>query len=160
MNELTHITIAVSESKGPIPPRLERISDETGEATYRTEGLATQCPECDKAPIAGETITKILGTWFHVECGAKVLNRVDADRAWMALGQQLERAPSRFTNAETKAITRNLLRIAGAYVTLAARVDDDYEPEWTGADAPTRLRVIDGGDEDLWSTADPNVSRP
>lgn len=154
MSERTEITIAVSESKGPIAPRLERISDHTGEATYQTSGFSTKCPECDRTPIAGETITKILGAWFHADCGAKALNRMHADRAWLALGQQLERAPSRFTNAETKAIVRNLLRITGHYVTLADETDDD-EAEWTPDDEAPRFRVIDGG-EDPWASAVPD----
>lgn len=154
MNERTQITISLSESKGPIPPRMERISDETGEASYRTSGFSTKCPECERTPIAGETITKILGSWFHAECGAKALNRMQADRAWLALGQQLERAPSRFTNAETKAIVRNLLRIAGMYVTLGEEGGDD-ESEWVSDDEAPRFRVIDGGD-DPWASAVPD----
>lgn len=161
MSERTQITISLSESKGPIPPRMEHVSDETGSTSYRTSGFATKCPECEQTPIAGETITKILGAWFHADCGAKALNRMHADRAWLALGQQLERAPSRFTNAETKAIVRNLLRVAGAYMTVPADESEDFEPDWTGEDRSPRFRVIDGGDEDggedPWASA---VIRP
>ncbi|MEU6244833.1 hypothetical protein [Streptomyces sp. NPDC047024] len=78
----------------------------------------TTCPGCGKIPAAGQQITKLSGVWWHGTCGAAYLRRAGADEAWLALAHQLERAPSRFSTSETKAIVRNLLRLAGAATTV------------------------------------------
>ncbi|WP_326646667.1 hypothetical protein OG884_18705 [Streptosporangium sp. NBC_01755] len=150
------VTLSVSESKGPIPARLNRYTDPTGETVeYKSEGRATACPGCGQPPVEGEIITKIFFRWWHGDCGAKHLRESGANHAWVALGLQLERAPSKFTNAETKAIVRNLLRMCGSYA--LAGEDDEEEPEYVGGSEITPgLRVIEGGRHegpDPWESA-------
>ncbi|MCI3272123.1 hypothetical protein [Streptomyces cylindrosporus] len=109
------IRIAISESQGPIPGG---TVESTGGNILETVGWGSTCPGCEKVPAAGEKITKIFYVWWHATCGAAYLRSTAADEAWLALAHQLERAPSRFNNAETKAIIRNLLRLVGAATTV------------------------------------------
>jgi hypothetical protein len=119
--QFTPIRIALSESKGAIPSGIHTYDDGT---QVEVRGHGTTCPGCGEVPKAGDSITKIFYSWWHDLCGAKHLRDMATDAAWIALGQQLERAPSKFTNPETKAIVRNLLRIAEARVVLP----EDPEP--------------------------------
>ncbi|MFJ2007378.1 hypothetical protein [Streptomyces chartreusis] len=105
------IRISISESKGPVE-RLAHISSDG--TTVNTMDWGTTCPGCNKIPAAGQKITRIFYAWWHATCGAAYLRSTAADEAWLALGHQLERAPSKFSTAETKGIVRNLLRLAGA----------------------------------------------
>lgn len=107
---MTQISIAVSESTGALPGGPVELDNGS---TVDTIGWGSTCPGCEKVPTAGQQITKIFHAWWHANCGAAYLRSTGADEAWLALAHQLERSPSRFTNAETKAITHNLLRIAG-----------------------------------------------
>ncbi|MDX2696846.1 hypothetical protein [Streptomyces ipomoeae] len=109
------IRISVSESKGAIPGGPHTLADGY---IVDTIAWASKCPGCDKVPAAGQKITKIFHAWWHATCGAAYLRSTAADEAWLALAHQLERSPSKFNNAETKAITRNLLRIAGRSFTI------------------------------------------
>ncbi|MGW2044675.1 hypothetical protein ACWCPF_05760 [Streptomyces sp. NPDC001858] len=119
MNEQP-IRISLSESSGPIPGGPIASADGT---VFQTTAWASTCPGCGKVPEAGQKITKIFYAWWHGNCGAAYLRSTAADEAWLALAHQLERAPSRFNNAETKAIVRNLLRIAGAARTIPESPD-------------------------------------
>lgn len=109
------IRISLSKSQGPIPGR--PVTSTNG-LVFETTTWGSTCPGCDKVPAAGQEITKVSGVWWHANCGAAYLRTADPDQAWLALGQQLGRAPSRFNNAETKAIVHNLLRIAGVAATV------------------------------------------
>lgn len=135
MNETTPIRLDLAESKGPYERRLveydgrELVADAWG----------TTCPGCGKIPVVGESISKIFANWWHASCGAKHLRTVAADEAWLVLAHQLERAPSRFSNPETKAIVRNLLRIAGRFVEVT-----EVEPESVRGTRAI-LRSVDGG---------------
>lgn len=111
----TVVRLALSESKGAIPGGWRE--DTAGHAAL-TADWGTVCPGCDKIPAKGEKITRIFHAWYHANCGAAYLRSTAADEAWLALAHQLERSPSKFTNPETKAITRNLLRIAGRTFTI------------------------------------------
>lgn len=110
------IRISVSTSKGPFPAETHPSVD--GPPIQLSE-WGTVCPGCCKVPEAGQDITKIFYSWWHATCGAAYLRSTAADLAWIALGHQLERSPSKFTNPETKAITHNLLRITGQFVTVS-----------------------------------------
>lgn len=112
---MTQISLALSESTGPIPGGPVELDNGT---TINTVGTGSLCPGCDKVPTAGQDITKIFHAWWHANCGAAYLRRTGTDEAWLALAHQLERSPSKFSNAETKAITHNLLRIAGRSFTV------------------------------------------
>ncbi|MDH2424769.1 hypothetical protein [Sphaerisporangium sp. TRM90804] len=140
MSRPTEIRISISESKGPHMGSVVRDVDENGvEFEYQTIGTATACPGCGKVPLNGSLITKIFGTWWHDRCGAKHLRQMGADQAWLALGMQLERNPNRFTHAETKAIVRNLLKIAHAKSLLGD------EPDPADDEIDVGLRQILGG---------------
>ncbi|MEV8637763.1 hypothetical protein AB0395_39565 [Streptosporangium sp. NPDC051023] len=153
---ISDVTLSVTESKGPILPRVNRYTDPTGETVeYKSEGRATPCPGCGQPPVEGETITKIFYQWWHGDCGAKHLREAGANYAWIALGLQLERAPSKFTNAETKAIVRNLLRMCGSYA--IAGEDDETEADYVDEPGGSpSFRVIAGGRHDKpdpWASA-------
>jgi hypothetical protein len=107
MIERVHLDLSTSTG-----PRLDVV----GEGGQRYVGTATACPGCHKVPMVGQLITKIFDTWWHADCGAKHLRNVGANQAWLALGAQLQRAPSRFSTSETRVIVQNLLRIAGTFV--------------------------------------------
>lgn len=111
----TVVRLALSESKGAIPGGWR---EDTGGHATQTADWGTLCPGCGKIPAKGEKITRIFHAWYHANCGAAYLRSTAADEAWLALAHQLERSPSKFTNPETKAITRNLLRIAGRSFTI------------------------------------------
>lgn len=111
----TVVRLALSESKGAIPSEWR---EDTGGRAAQTADWGTLCPGCNKIPAKGEKITRIFHGWWHANCGAAYLRSTGADDAWLALAHQLERSPSKFTNPETKAITRNLLRIAGRSFTV------------------------------------------
>lgn len=128
------IKIALSESKGPLPGYVH--ANEAGEL-LDVYGFGTECPGCGKVPQAGELITKIFFSWWHDLCGAAHLRDMGTNAAWVALGQQLERSPSRFTNPETRAIVRNLLRIIGARVELP-----EPPPHQTKREMPQRLHAV------------------
>lgn len=130
------ITLQTSTSAGPGPDWF----DDDGNLV---RGKVTVCPGCRQAPYGGSDITKLFGEWWHASCGAEHLNEVGANRAWIALGLQLERAPSRFTVAETRTIVHNLLRITGARLTLPY-----YNAEETDPDDPDDM---DSGDVGVWS---------
>ncbi|MDX2948178.1 hypothetical protein PV383_37285 [Streptomyces caniscabiei] len=120
MNAKQPIRISISESKGPVERLARTLSDGT---VVETIDWGTTCPGCDKIPTAGQKITRIFYAWWHATCGAAYLRSTAADEAWLALGHQLERAPSKFSTAETKGIVRNLLRLAGAAGVVQERVD-------------------------------------
>ncbi|MCT9078785.1 hypothetical protein [Streptomyces fulvoviolaceus] len=111
----TVVRLALSESKGAIPGGWR---EDTGGKAVQMADWGSVYPGCDKVPAAGQRITKIFHAWWHASCGAAYLRSTAADEAWLALAHQLERSPSRFRNAEVKAITRNLLRIAGRSFTI------------------------------------------
>ncbi|MEV8036720.1 hypothetical protein [Streptomyces sp. NPDC086182] len=111
----TVVRLALSESSGALPGGWR---EDTAGKALKMSDWGTTCPGCDKVPAAGQRITKIFHSWWHATCGAAYLRSTAADEAWLALAHQLERSPSRFCNAETKAITRNLLRIAGRSFTI------------------------------------------
>jgi hypothetical protein len=138
-DEITRIRIAVSESTGAKPGGPVALSD--GRTAY-TDAWGSACPGCQKVPAAGEQITRIFYAWWHAACGAAHLRSTAADEAWLALAHQLERAPSKFSNAETKAIVRNLLRIAGGSRTVP---DSDYGDTVRGSRAV--LRSVQGSTE-------------
>lgn len=134
---MNSIRIDVSESKGAHPATTHVYED--GQA-IEFAAWGTKCPGCRKVPTEGDEITRIFFTWWHAKCGAKYLRETAADEAWLALANQLERAPSRFSNSETKTIVRNLLRIAGRFVTVA---DPDAE---TVRGPRAAFRLLDGGE--------------
>ncbi|QXE36947.1 hypothetical protein KQY30_24800 [Streptomyces sp. GMY02] len=115
MSEKQQIRLSLSESKGAFPGGPRPVSDG---GTVHTVPWGSICPGCDRIPAAGQQITKIFHAWWHASCGASYLRSTAADEAWLALAHQLERSPSKFNNAETKAITHNLLRIAGRSFTI------------------------------------------
>ncbi len=133
------IHLDVSESKGTVPSRTHILDN--GRSIV-SEAWGTCCPGCRKLPAEGEQITRIDHTWWHATCGAKYLRDGAADEAWMTLAHQLERAPSRFTNPETKAIVRNLLRIAGRFADVGEAPDG--ETVRGPAAARSGLRVLRG----------------
>ncbi|MGW4422540.1 hypothetical protein [Streptosporangium sp. NPDC004631] len=138
MSESLNLNLSISD--GPRPDWF----DDDGNLIH---GRVTVCPGCRRIPYGGSSITKLFGEWWHEECGVKYLNESAANRAWIALGLQLERAPSRFTVAETRTIVHNLLRITGARLTLpyysVCEEDRDDETQvWSG------LRAIRGGQSD------------
>ncbi|GAA2112559.1 hypothetical protein GCM10009759_55420 [Kitasatospora saccharophila] len=90
-----HVTI----SNGP-------FQDSHGYETGQT------CPGCDQRPTDGDEITRIGTTWWHLACFTRHMRTGGADAAWQALGTDLAARPSRYSVAETRAITRNLLRLA------------------------------------------------
>jgi hypothetical protein len=142
------IRISLSESQGPIPGG---PVTSTGGTVFETTRWGSTCPGCGKVPAAGQKITKISGVWWHGTCGAAYLRTAGADEAWIALAHQLERSPSRFNNAETKAIVRNLLRIAGTATTVPDSPDcqrvhgDDAVERHLPADDETQFAdVVDG----------------
>lgn len=125
MSRPVDIRLSISESKGPILPRVYRYVDPDGRPVEsETVGTATKCPGCGRAPIQGEHITKLFGVWWHGKCGAKHLRESAANDAWLALGAQLERNPSRFNHSEIKAIVRNLLKIAGTMAHIGDEPED------------------------------------
>ncbi|MGX9887360.1 hypothetical protein [Streptomyces sp. NPDC002276] len=142
------IRIAISESQGPIPggPVVS-----TGGNVFETTTWGSTCPGCSKVPAAGQKITKIFHTWWHATCGAAYLRSTAADEAWLALAHQLERSPSRFTNAETKAITKNLLRIAGA---TAAVGDPSPDCRRVHGDAAVERALPDDGETQFADVVD------
>ncbi|MEU9183348.1 hypothetical protein AB0D14_02020 [Streptomyces sp. NPDC048484] len=149
----TVVRLALSESKGAIPGGWR---EDTGGRAVQTADWGTLCPGCDKIPAKGEKITRIFHAWWHANCGAAYLRSTAADEAWLALAHQLERSPSKFTNPETKAITRNLLRIAGRAFTIP---DEGYgdsvhgrrvRENTAGGEASRFAEVIGGyNDDDL-----------
>ncbi|WPO69914.1 hypothetical protein [Streptomyces sp. KN37] len=149
----TVVRLALSESKGAIPGGWRE--DTSGRAAL-TQAWGTVCPGCDKVPAAGQQITRIFYAWWHANCGAAYLRSTAADEAWVALGHQLERRPSAFTNSETKAIARNLLRIAGRSFAIpdtgwADSVHGRRVEEKAGGDETTQFAEVIGGfnDDDL-----------
>lgn len=130
----TPIRVALSESRGPIPGYVR--ANDAGEL-MDVIGYGTECPGCGKVPKAGELVTKIFFSWWHDLCGAAHLRDMGADAAWVALAQQLQRSPSRFSVTETRAIVRNLLRLIGASVELP-----EPPPHRTHREEPQRLRAV------------------
>ncbi|MET8985856.1 hypothetical protein ABZW49_10445 [Nonomuraea wenchangensis] len=152
------VTLQTATSDGPRPD----FYDDDGSLI---RGSVSACPGCRQVPLRGMEITKLFGEWWHVECGTKHLSEVGANRAWIALGLQLERSPSRFTVADTRTIVRNLLRITGARLTLPLLDVEEIDPNdpdemdpgetlvWSG------LRSIRGGlsdEPDPWASAMPD----
>ncbi|KAB1149246.1 hypothetical protein F7R91_05665 [Streptomyces luteolifulvus] len=133
----TVVRLAISESQGAIPGGWRE--DTVGKAVQMAD-WGTVCPGCDKVPAAGQRITKIFHAWWHASCGAAYLKSTAADEAWLALGHQLERRPSGFNNSETKAIVRNLLRIAGRSFTIP-------EQGWGDSVHGRQVAVKSAGDE-------------
>ncbi|MEU4224304.1 hypothetical protein AB0F17_08425 [Nonomuraea sp. NPDC026600] len=138
------IRVSLSESRGPIPPRIEHQEDHTGAVTYTVAGRSTTCPECGKTPQAGDAITKIFTWWFHADCGVKHLESIGVNQAWVALALQLERSPSKFTAVETRAIVGNLLRMNGTSATYGPPNLPDPE-DGDVIDGTPGFRVIKGG---------------
>jgi hypothetical protein len=95
----TAFTLHVSTSSGPFE---DTAGYETGQ----------QCPGCDTRPEAGEEITRFGSTWWHLACVRVLMRNGGADAAWMTLGADLAARPSRYSVTETRAIVRNLLRLA------------------------------------------------
>ncbi|WP_328845471.1 hypothetical protein [Streptomyces sp. NBC_00258] len=149
-NVSTVVRLALAESKGAIPGGWR---EDTGGRAVQTADWGTVCPGCDKIPAAGQQITRIFYAWWHASCGAAYLRSTAADEAWVALGHQLERRPSAFTNPETKAITRNLLRIAGRSFTIPEQgwgdsVHGRRVAEKTSGDETTQFAdVLEGYDD-------------
>ncbi|MGI5436191.1 hypothetical protein ACQEV4_01415 [Streptomyces shenzhenensis] len=141
------IRISISESKGPVEGGPRPLADGT---IVDTIGWGTTCPGCDKIPTAGQKITRIFYAWWHATCGAAYLRSTAADEAWLALGHQLERAPSKFSTTETKAIVRNLLRLAGAAGVVQDGVDSRslhgpaVEAALPASDEEEFAEVVDG----------------
>lgn len=156
------ITLQISTSEGPRPDWF----DDDGNLIH---GRVTVCPGCRQIPYGGSDITKLFGEWWHASCGAEHLNEVGANRAWIALGLQLERAPSRFTVAETRTIVHNLLRITGARLSLPYYTPEEADPNDPDDNDPgeslvwSGMRSIRGGlsdEPDPWASDDPKVIRP
>ncbi|PBC71534.1 hypothetical protein BX265_6144 [Streptomyces sp. TLI_235] len=72
------------------------------------------CPGCTERPAEGDEITQLGARWWHLGCAKKHLRTGGADEAWLLLGADLAARPSRYSVTETRAITRNLLRLASA----------------------------------------------
>ncbi|MEU0934455.1 hypothetical protein [Embleya sp. NPDC005971] len=114
------IRLRTTYSKGPYDAAFDPIP------------AGTACGGCREVPQVDAEITKVNGSWWHGSCAARWLREVGADEAWLLLAQRLADAPSHFDNAETKAITRNLLRIAGR----TASVPDGPEPAYAEPPKP------------------------
>jgi hypothetical protein len=69
------------------------------------------CSGCAELPAEGDEITRLGDLWWHLNCARKHLRERGADEAWLLLGADLAARPSRYGVAETRAITRNLLRL-------------------------------------------------
>lgn len=100
-----------------------RVAESTGPHTGRDSDGAPYdsgipCPGCHGHPEAGDTILKLLDGWWHTRCAATYLRHGGADTAWLALAHDLATRPSRYGVADTRAITRNLLRLASAHTTV------------------------------------------
>ena len=104
--QATEFRLTLTESKGPH----EGSEVDTGAPTESGQ----PCPGCDEIPLAGDTVTKLAGSWWHAHCAATMLRKGGVDEAWTMLGQSLAVRPSQFSTTETRAIVRNLLRINGA----------------------------------------------
>jgi len=92
-------SIVVVESTGP-------FEDDRG---YEA---GQQCPGCEERPESGEEILRLGDVWWHLACMSRRMREGGADVAWMSLGVDLAARPSRYSVTETRAITRNLLRLA------------------------------------------------
>jgi hypothetical protein len=110
--QFTEFRLTLADSKGPHEGR----EADTG-APCETGQI---CPGCEEIPLRGDSIVKLWGAWWHAEHAARQLREGGVDEAWIALGQSLAARPSFFGVAETRAIARNLLRIAGADSVAAA----------------------------------------
>lgn len=87
---------------------------------------STPCPACDEEIDTGALITRLGGRWYHARCVTDWLAERGAPDAWLVLGSQLARTPSRFTAKETSAIVGQLLRLAGGLPAAP------WEPEYEG----------------------------
>ncbi|MFE5333108.1 hypothetical protein ACFRCG_42670 [Embleya sp. NPDC056575] len=104
----------------------------------------TACAGCRTIPRVDAVITKVNGSWWHGSCASRWLREVGTDEAWLLLAARLADAPTHFDAAETKAITQNLLRIAGRSVS----VPDGPEPAYDEPPKPLPR-------PDPWATPDP-----
>ena len=93
--------LAVTTSTGP---HQGPYGEEDGQA----------CPGCEERPAEGDEITRLGNLWWHLACAAKHLRDGGADAAWLLLGADLAARPSKYGVTETRAITRNLLRLLAA----------------------------------------------
>lgn len=107
--QVTEFRLTLTESKGPHEGR----EQDTGAPTESGQ----PCPGCDEIPLPGDTVTKLTGAWWHAHCAAARLREGGVDEAWTVLGLSLAARPSKFSTTETRAIVRNLLRIAGSQAT-------------------------------------------
>jgi len=111
----SEIRLRVAHSAGPY------------DATFDPIPAGTRCGGCRRVPLADAEITKVNGSWWHASCAARWLREVGTDESWLLLAQRLADAPSHFGTAETRAITQNLLRIAGRTASVPDRPEPAYE---------------------------------
>jgi hypothetical protein len=97
--------LVVTESTGP---HQGPYGDEDGQA----------CPGCAHRPAEGDEITRLGDLWWHLACATAHMRTGGADAAWLLLGADLAARPSRYGVTETRAIARNLLRLAAARTTV------------------------------------------
>lgn len=97
----------VTESTGP-------FEDDRGYEHGQT------CPGCRQRPEFGEQIVRLGDSWWHLACVAKHMREGGADAAWRALGADLAARPSQYSVTETRAITRQLLRLAAVPISPSA----------------------------------------
>jgi hypothetical protein len=95
----TTVTLHIATSSGPFE---DAAGYETGQ----------HCPGCDTRPAAGDEIIRFGSTWWHLTCARTLMRDGGANAAWMALGADLAARPSHYNVTETRAIVRNLLRLA------------------------------------------------
>jgi hypothetical protein len=94
----TVFQLSVTESTGP-------YLDDHGYA------YGQLCPDCNVSPVRGEEICRFGEQWWHLACARTHMRNGGADTAWLMLGADLAARPSRYSVSETRAITRNLLRL-------------------------------------------------
>lgn len=103
--------LSTTRSKGRRLPGFHANSDT--EVEQIVDRPSHPCPGCDTVTNEGESITKIFRTWWHHDCAQRYLRGDGRDQAWLVLGHQLADRPSHFKVAQVRAITEQLLRIAG-----------------------------------------------
>ncbi|MFG2618051.1 hypothetical protein ACGFXC_10525 [Streptomyces sp. NPDC048507] len=70
------------------------------------------CEACCRFTAEGEAITYVRGSWYHTRCARPAIESGDPRDAWLTLGSQLEKYPSRFRAADIRAIVGNLMVLA------------------------------------------------
>lgn len=99
---------AVPASGEPV----KRAVGRTDDGTPVWSMVRTACPGCEMAATRHQEITYYLRAWWHIECARLDLASRPKSKAWIALAEQLVKAPSNFKPREVRAITQALLDIA------------------------------------------------